>query len=260
MVSGALFALLVLVPMMGCHSGSTPSYVVHASNGGLTGDDIDALDRINHAYERIAASVRPGVVSVQSTQMVRTQDNPMFNDPFFRRFFGQGGVPTERREHALGSGVLVGSDGTIVTNNHVIEHASDIQILLADHRTFKAKVIGADPQTDVAVVKIDAQGLPTVPLGDSSSLKVGDVVMAFGNPFGLSFTVTRGAPGSTSSATRTSSRPTPPSTRATPVDRWSTPEARSSGSTPPSSAPRARAARAASRGSASPSPPTWCVP
>ncbi|MHB2020958.1 MAG: Do family serine endopeptidase [Candidatus Xenobia bacterium] len=192
-VLGALFGALIVVPLMGCKNPAVTSYTVQASGPGLSGDDIEALDRINHAMERIAASVQPAVVSVQSTQVVQSQENPLFNDPFFRRFFGNDlGVPQERREHALGSGVIVTSDGTIITNNHVIEHASDIQIMLADHRSFSGKLVGADPQTDVAVVKIAANNLPTLGFGDSRTLKVGDTVMAFGNPFGLTSTVTRG--------------------------------------------------------------------
>jgi len=92
----------------------------------------------------------------------------------------------------LGSGVIVSPEGYIVTNSHVIAKATEIEVMLADKRTFKAKVVGADPRTDVGVIKIDGKGLPTVPWGDSASLKVGAIVMAFGNPFGLNFTVTRG--------------------------------------------------------------------
>ena len=118
-------------------------------------------------------------------------------DPFFRQFFGnmgpQFGVPREQREHALGSGVIVSGDGYIVTNNHVVSKATQIEVLLSDKRTFKGKVMGADPQTDIAVIKIDAQNLPVVPFGDSGQMKVGDTVMAFGNPFGQYFTVTRGS-------------------------------------------------------------------
>jgi serine protease Do len=107
--------------------------------------------------------------------------------------FGGQGVPREQREHALGSGVIVSPDGYIVTNNHVIAKATEIEVMLSDKRTFKGKVVGADPQTDVAVVKVDGKNLPTVPWGDSSTLHVGAIVMAFGNPFGLNFTVTRGS-------------------------------------------------------------------
>jgi len=161
----------------------------------LDGPDINALRSLNKAYEQIAQSMTPSIVSIQSTQVVKTQMSPFSSDPFFRQFFGpQGQIPREQREHALGSGVLVSSDGYILTNNHVVRHATSIKVMLSDTRTFDAKVVGADPQTDVAVVKIAGTKLPqAASLGDSSSLRVGDVVMAFGNPFGLNFTVTRGA-------------------------------------------------------------------
>jgi len=167
-----------------------------AQGKGLDGPDIDALERQNQAYERIAKAVTPAIVAIQSTQVIKQQQSPFFMDPFFRQFFGdmfpQFNIPREQRQHALGSGVIVSSDGYIVTNNHVVAKATEIQVLLSDKRTFKGKVVGADPQTDVAVIKIEASGLPTVPFGDSNQLKVGDTVLAFGNPFGQWFTVTRG--------------------------------------------------------------------
>jgi serine protease Do len=115
-------------------------------------------------------------------------------DPFFRQFFGENfpQVPQEQRQHALGTGVLFDPAGYIVTNNHVIDHANSVEVMLTNKKIFKAKVIGTDPDMDIAVVKIESKNLPSVPLGDSSTLHVGDTVMAFGNPFGLSFTVTRG--------------------------------------------------------------------
>ena len=104
---------------------------------------------------------------------------PFFNDPFFRQFFGnqfgQQLQPRPEREQSLGSGVIVTADGTILTNNHVIDGASDIKVQLSDKREFHAKLVGTDPKTDVAVLKIDATGLPTLPLGDSSRLQVGDM-------------------------------------------------------------------------------------
>lgn len=166
-----------------------------AGGGGLDGPDIEELERQNKGYERIAQAVTPGIVAIQSTQVIKVQQSPFFMDPYFRQFFGDmfPNIPREQRERALGSGVIVSPDGFIVTNNHVIKNASDIQITTSDKRTFKAKVVGADPQTDVAVIKVQAQDLPTVPFGDSSDLRVGDTVMAFGNPFGQYFTVTRGS-------------------------------------------------------------------
>ena len=164
-----------------------------AQGKALDGPDIDLLERQNQAYERIAKAVTPAIVAIQSTQVTKVQQSPIMNDPFFRQFFGNMQVPREQREHALGSGVIVSPDGYIVTNNHVIAKATEISVTLSDKRTFKGKVVGADPQTDVAVIKIDGTSLPTAPFGDSNQLKVGDTVMAFGNPFGQYFTVTRGS-------------------------------------------------------------------
>jgi serine protease Do len=122
---------------------------------------------------------------------------PFFNDPFFRQFFGgesgaQSQVPRERREESLGSGVIVSPDGYILTNNHVIDGATDITVFLPDKREFKAQVIGRDSKTDIAVIKIPASKLPAVTLGDSSHLQVGDYVLAIGDPFGVGETVTNG--------------------------------------------------------------------
>lgn len=121
---------------------------------------------------------------------------PFLNDPFFRQFFGnqfgQQSQPRPEREQSLGSGVIVTSDGTILTNNHVIDGASDIKVELSDKREFSAKLVGSDPRTDIAVLKIDATGLPTLALGDSSKLQVGDVIFAIGDPFGVGETATMG--------------------------------------------------------------------
>ncbi len=170
-----------------------PQFSVKQGNG-LSGADIDALERQNQAYERIAKTVTPTIAAIQSMQVVKRQQSPLM-DPSFRQFFGdrfpQFNIPEERRR-ALGSGVIVSSDGYIVTNNHVVAKATEIQVLLSDKRTFRGEIVGADSQTDVAVIKIEASGLPVIPFGDSNQLKVGDTVMAFGNPLGQYFTVTRG--------------------------------------------------------------------
>ena len=171
--------------------------VALATGQGLDGSDVQILEQENRAYERIAQAVTPAIVNIRTTQVVKVQQSPFLTDPFFRQFFGNQfggqGLPREQREHALGSGVIVSPDGYIVTNNHVIAKATEIEVLLSDKRTFKGKVVGADPQSDVAVIKVDGKNLPTVPWGDSSTLHVGAIVMAFGNPFGLNFTVTRGS-------------------------------------------------------------------
>ena len=160
---------------------------------GLEGDDVALLSRENAAVEKIARNVTPAIVNIQTTQVVRLQQSPYYQDPFFRQFFGGPfNIPREQREHALGSGVIVAPDGLIVTNSHVAARATDVRVMLADKRVFKGKVVGTDPDTDVAVIRIEAKGLPTVPWGDSSALRVGHMVLAFGNPFGLNQTVTRG--------------------------------------------------------------------
>jgi serine protease Do len=167
-----------------------------AQGKGLDGPDIDILERQNQAYERIDKAVTPAIVAIQSTQVIKNvQQSPFLNDPFFRQFFGNQfpQIPREQREKALGSGVIVSPEGYIITNNHVVAKAAEIEVTLSDKRTFKGKVVGADPSTDIAVIKIDGSNLPTVPFGNSDQLRVGDIVMAFGNPFGQYFTVTRGS-------------------------------------------------------------------
>src|ERR1700730_9862998 len=168
--------------------------VALAARPGLDGPDIDLLDRQNKAYERVIQTTTPAIVYVRTEQVIRAEESPLFMDPMFRQFFGQAfpQIPREQKQHALGTGVIFDRNGYIVTNNHVIDHASTVEIMTTDKRMFKARVVGTDPDIDIAVVKIEANNLPTIPLGDSSTLHVGDTVMAFGNPFGLNFTVTRG--------------------------------------------------------------------
>lgn len=155
----------------------------------------------NETFIAVAKSARASVVNISSVRkVVQSQPqfpSPFFDDPFFRRFFGeefqrQFPQPKERQEQGLGSGVIVTPDGYILTNNHVVEEADEILVNLADKRSFKAKLIGADPKTDVAVIKINAAGFPVLPWGDSSHLQVGEMVLAVGNPFGLNQTVTLG--------------------------------------------------------------------
>jgi serine protease Do len=134
-----------------------------------------------------ASKVIPAVVSIASTVMVRDQT---FSDEALP--FGLFKEPPARRQYGQGSGVIVSSDGYIITNHHVVADAVDVEVILADRRQFKGRVVATDPKTDVAVVKIQAANLPTVPWGDSSNLAVGDFVLAIGNPLGLSRTVTFG--------------------------------------------------------------------
>lgn len=142
----------------------------------------------------VAAKITNSVVSIFSTKVISMQNfQPFLNDPFFRFFFrGSEGLPQEREQKALGSGVIVSNDGYIITNSHVISNANDIKVELADKRTFSAKVVGKDSPSDIAVLKINVNGLYRIPFGDSSKQRVGDIVLAVGNPFGLGETVTMG--------------------------------------------------------------------
>jgi serine protease DegQ len=136
--------------------------------------------------------VTPSVVNIYTQTRVRI-NNPLINDPFFRRFFNIPDQPRERVSQSLGSGVIVDADeGYVLTNNHVISGADEISVTLADGRSFQAEVIGTDPDTDLAMVRIPAENLQALPMADSNSLRVGDFVVAVGNPFGLGQTVTSG--------------------------------------------------------------------
>lgn len=147
----------------------------------------------------VVQRVAPSVVTIYTTRIVNETDweHPLLDDPWFRRFFGErfrrDGRPREWRARGLGSGVIVTEDGYILTNNHVVEQADQIRVRLADGRTeYDAEVIGADPHTDVAVLRIPASDLPAIVMADSDQLEVGDLVLALGNPFGVGQTVTMG--------------------------------------------------------------------
>jgi serine protease Do len=146
-------------------------------------------------FTRVAGQAVKGVANISSLQVVRTRNAPFANDPFFRYFFGDDDAfaPRDRRSMSLGSGVIISSDGYVITNNHVVgENVREITISLPDKREIKGKVIGTDPLTDIALLKIGVSGLPVVPWGDSMQLKVGEWVLAIGSPFQLNQTVTAG--------------------------------------------------------------------
>jgi serine protease Do len=147
----------------------------------------------------VAAKVTPSVVNVFSEKVSQapTPDlSPFFSDPFFHFFFDQPGRSfrdaPRRREQSLGSGVIVDADGVIITNNHVVARAEKIRVALKDGREFEAKLVGADPKSDVAVLRVDAKDLPAIAVADSSKVRIGDLVLAIGNPFGIGQTVTLG--------------------------------------------------------------------
>ncbi|MDA8094813.1 MAG: Do family serine endopeptidase [Betaproteobacteria bacterium] len=145
------------------------------------------------SYRDAAAKARRSVVNIFTSKEIRAPASPFGNDPLFRYFFGERFAPTRpERVASLGSGVIVSPDGYILTNNHVVAAADEIQVALDDGRTVPGKIVGTDPDTDLAVIKVDLTRLPAITFGDSSRARVGDVVLAIGNPFGVGQTVTMG--------------------------------------------------------------------
>lgn len=146
-----------------------------------------------YSYNDAVTLTAPAVVNVYASKVYQERVHPLFQDPLFRRFFGDApSVPKKRRDSTIGSGVIMNSAGFILTNAHVLKDASDIRITLSDGRQSKAQLIGFDTDTDLAVINIPLQNLPVIPIGDSSTLKVGDIVLAIGNPYNFGQTVTQG--------------------------------------------------------------------
>ncbi len=165
----------------------------------LDDNSVEALLTLDRAMETLAARVTPAVVNVTVVSKGNPQQSEMEGMPDMQQFFGPGGPfgrqmpsPQNRMEHGLGSGVIISPDGYIVTNNHVIEGAVDIRVTMSNREVLPAKLIGADPLTDLAVIKVNGRDLPSVPWGNSANLHPGQTVLAFGNPYGFRFTVTRG--------------------------------------------------------------------
>jgi serine protease Do len=176
------------------HSSSEPASYTVAS-------DTRTQIVFEQGFSPVVKSSAPAVVNISSSRIVRSPEAgpeaPFLSDPFLRRFLGedlsrQFRVPGERREHSLGSGVIVNSAGYVLTNNHVIEGATDIKVVLSDKREMAGQLVGTDPGTDIAVVKIPTDHLSVLPFADSSKVEVGDIALAIGNPFGLGRTVTMG--------------------------------------------------------------------
>jgi serine protease Do len=163
----------------------------------LDDNSVSALLALDNAMETLAARVTPAIVNVAVTSKTKVDDQAQSEIPDeMRRFFGPGfNFPHQQGpqvEHGIGSGVIISPDGYIVTNNHVVDGAVDMRVTMSDRRVLSAKLIGTDPLTDLAVIKVDGHNLPSVPWGDATKLRPGQTVLAFGNPFGLRFTVTRG--------------------------------------------------------------------
>jgi serine protease Do len=201
----ALFATIAVIFLLpGSSSGPSPAMAVQSSAGvgesGSSGTANDATVMVNQLsglFEKASKAVSPSVVPIYSEQVVETGGSPFgpndlfhqfFGDDFYQQFFGQ----RKQTIRGLGSGVIVSSDGVILTNNHVVKEAQKLTVILNDKKELPARVIGTDPQTDLAVIKIDAHDLPAAELGNSDNVKVGQWVIAVGNPFRLLHTVTAG--------------------------------------------------------------------
>jgi serine protease DegS len=185
---GLAIAFLLLVWKPEIFNFGTPTVQVLEAPAG-------ARERIGGlSFADAVAVAAPAVVNVNTRKMVQERANPLFDDPVFRHFFGDslGTAPRRRLETSLGSGVIISAQGYILTNNHVIDGAEEIQVSLRDGRTAAAAVVGTDPEADLAVLKVSLPNLPTVVLGRSEDLREGDVVLAIGNPFGVGQTVTQG--------------------------------------------------------------------
>lgn len=145
-----------------------------------------------NSYSVAAKKAMPAVVNIFTSKATPEVNHPFMDDPMFRQFFGDQMEDPDQRENSLGSGVIVSPEGLILTNHHVIEAADEIEVALADGRSLPARVVGSDPETDLAVLKVEEHNLPSITFGHSDQLSVGDVVLAIGNPFGVGQTVTQG--------------------------------------------------------------------
>jgi serine protease Do len=197
-------AAAALAVSIGTYEFAKPTRAVAAAPApaavALDDNSVNALLSLDKAMEALASRVTPAVVNITVTSKTEPrkgqaeipQDMQQFFGPFGGQFFGPQGPQQPRIEHGLGSGVIISPDGYVVTNNHVVEGAVDIRVTMSDRRILNAKLIGTDPLTDLAVLKLEGSNFPNVPMGDSTDLHPGQSVLAFGNPYGFRFTVTRG--------------------------------------------------------------------
>lgn len=172
---------------------------VSAAEGAVSPAAKEFLRTLGNSISEAAEVAKPSVVNISTTTTVSMEQHPFgefFDNPLFKKFFGdefgQPGQQKKFKSAALGSGVIISSDGYILTNNHVVENADEIIVTLGNKKEFKGKVIGTDPPSEIAVIKIDAKDLPAIKVGKSRDLRAGDVVIAIGNPFGLNQTITMG--------------------------------------------------------------------
>ena len=201
MRAGITLTLIIAITLLGaCNRGNSSRLALESSGTPNTSSAPAAAPNPAvmpvSSYADVVSKATPAVVTIHSQMRVRQpQQYPFMDDPFFRRFFGERGTPqtpNQPTRQGLGSGVIVREDGYILTNHHVIDGADQIEVDLNDNRSLQAQVVGSDPPSDLAVLKVNASGLPVLPLGDSDRTRVGDVVLAIGNPLGVGQTVTMG--------------------------------------------------------------------
>ncbi len=145
-----------------------------------------------YSYAPAVNRAAPAVVNIYTSKTVRQRSHPLMNQPFFKRFYERAPIPQSRLQNSLGSGVIIGEDGLIITNNHVIDSADEILVALQDGRTVNARVLGKDSETDLALLKIELHDLPVIALAQNPQMQVGDVTLAIGNPFGVGQSVSMG--------------------------------------------------------------------
>jgi Do/DeqQ family serine protease len=202
MRAGIILSVVLAVSLLGACNRNRQSRYALESSANPNPNNSSAPAAANPAvmpvasYADTVSKATPAVVTIHSQARVRQpQQYPFMDDPFFRRFFGDRNpqqAPNQPTREGLGSGVIVREDGYILTNHHVIDGADKIEVDMNDKRSLEAQVVGSDPPSDLAVLKVNATGLPVLPLGDSDRTRVGDVVLAIGNPLGVGQTVTMG--------------------------------------------------------------------
>ena len=196
--AGIVVCLVIVIASFGaCNRGQNdPDYRLTSNpNSSTANPGANPTVMPVASYADVVSKTAPAVVTIHSSRRVRQpQQFPFMDDPFFRQFFGERSPqpPAERTRLGLGSGVIIDSNGYVITNHHVIDGAEEIRIDLSDGRSLQARLVGSDPPSDLAVLKIDASNLPILVLGDSDKTRVGDVVLALGNPLGVGQTVTMG--------------------------------------------------------------------
>jgi serine protease Do len=196
-VPSLLLGFVLIFSLLACKGQNAAMPATNTADTSTTTVPVTSGAVSQNSYADVVSRVAPAVVTIRAERRVRpAQQHPFMDDPFFREFFGDRfrNAPQQqpRVQQGLGSGVIVSQDGYILTNHHVVDGAENIEVQLTDRRSFKAKLVGSDPPSDLAVLKVETKSLPVLPLGDSDRVRVGDVTLAIGNPLGVGQTVTSG--------------------------------------------------------------------